>query len=303
MKKLFFLLILTNANLLVAQYQIGIIPRESPDKRVYQKIGFTEIEIAYGSPSVKDRNVWGELEPYNVVWRAGANNATTIEVSTDIKIQDEILEAGKYAFFVIPKKDAAWTGIFSKKHKQWGSFKYDASDDALRIEMEPQKSPHQESLVYNIDSKGYYSGQVELKWEEISLGFDFEIDHSESFKNLIENRVAESENPNTAWIPYLQGAEYLVNTNTNLELAAEWINKCEASIKEVDEWNPRYYPLSYVEHHIEWTKAKILADQGDYVTALLYAESVLDQNEAYSYFSKKGEKERILERMFEWEKK
>jgi len=96
MKKILLTLsFLAFCNLCFSQYQIGLIPRESPDKGVYQKIGFTSIDIRYGSPKVKGRNIWGDLVPYNQVWRAGSNNATTIEFSTDVNINGKLLQQGK----------------------------------------------------------------------------------------------------------------------------------------------------------------------------------------------------------------
>ena len=88
---LFFLLFLFLGDLANGQYQIGIIPRTSPDKSVSQKVGYTQIDINYGSPAVNNRIIWGELEPYNEVWRAGANDATTIEFDADVMIEGCLL--------------------------------------------------------------------------------------------------------------------------------------------------------------------------------------------------------------------
>ena len=86
------------------QYQIGLIPRSSPDRMVSKTIGATDIKMEYGSPSVKNRLVWGGIVPYDQVWRAGANNATTIEISDEIIIEGTKVAKGRYAFFVIPKE-------------------------------------------------------------------------------------------------------------------------------------------------------------------------------------------------------
>lgn len=91
------MLLLFACPLLYGQYQIGLIPNVSPDRGIYKKIGYTEVDIKYGSPAVKNREVWGHMAAYNEVWRAGANYATTIEFSEDVQVEGQALEKGKYA--------------------------------------------------------------------------------------------------------------------------------------------------------------------------------------------------------------
>ena len=116
MRKLIICILLTFfLSPIFSQYQINLIPRKSPDKGIYHKIGYTEIDISYGSPKVNERKVWGGLIEYDKLWRAGANVATTMEFSQDIFIQGKRLPRGRYAFFIIPRKLGAWTVIFSDK--------------------------------------------------------------------------------------------------------------------------------------------------------------------------------------------
>ena len=103
--------------------------RLSPKASVMQTVGFTDVTIDYSRPGVKGRTIWGALVPYNKVWRAGANEATTINFSTDVTIEGKNLPAGKYGFFTIPNKDS-WTLIFNKVADQWGSFQYNEAEDA-----------------------------------------------------------------------------------------------------------------------------------------------------------------------------
>ncbi len=141
--------------------------RPSPPAQVTQKVGNATVSINYGQPSIKGRKVWGELVPYGQVWRTGANEATTFEVSQDVKIEGQTLPAGKYGFFTIPN-EKEWTIIFNKVPNQWGAFKYDDKQDALRVNVKPTKSAaFNEKLVYNISPKG----TVGILWENVEVDF------------------------------------------------------------------------------------------------------------------------------------
>ena len=137
----------------------------SPAMTATGKIKDANITIAYSSPSVKERKVWGELVPYNKVWRAGANDATTFETSKDISVQGKKLPAGKYSFFLIPKESGTWTAVFNKEPKQWGAYKYEESKDALRVDVKTKALPAtQETLVYKVTSNGFT-----MDWDKVSV--------------------------------------------------------------------------------------------------------------------------------------
>jgi len=141
--------------------------RESPAKTTEQSVGEVDVKIEYSSPFVKERDIYGGLVPWNKIWRAGANEATTIDFSKDVMIDGQELAAGKYAFFVIPKEDGEWTLIFNSEAKQWGAYKYDESKDALRIEAEAEEIENTESLTYSIDE----DGTVALDWASSRVTF------------------------------------------------------------------------------------------------------------------------------------
>ncbi|MBL4710757.1 MAG: DUF2911 domain-containing protein [Flavobacteriales bacterium] len=141
--------------------------KKSPAVEIGGKIGKSEITINYSSPSVRDREVYGGLEPWGKVWRAGANEATTIEFSTDVTINGKELAKGKYAFFVTPMESGAWSLIFNTVSKQWGAYKYDKSKDALVVEAKPSKIDHTEALTYTI--KG---NTISLDWATTRVSFE-----------------------------------------------------------------------------------------------------------------------------------
>ena len=139
----------------------------SPKKEMKGMVGDKKINIIYGSPSVKGRDVWGGLVPYGKVWRTGANEATTIEFSKDVQVEGKSLAAGKYGLFTIANADQ-WTIIFNKTFDQWGAYKYDSSEDALRVNVTPKNGmADSETMEFALDGS-----DVVLKWEKLAVAFE-----------------------------------------------------------------------------------------------------------------------------------
>ncbi len=128
------------------------------------KINGATIAINYSSPSVKERKIWGGLVPFNEVWRAGANEATTFETTKEITVEGSKLPAGKYSFFVIPNEKECII-IFNKQAKQWGSGKYNEKEDQLRVTVKPQVTKSSaEKLMYTVAKN-----KVVLSWEKWNI--------------------------------------------------------------------------------------------------------------------------------------
>ncbi|MEX2593646.1 MAG: DUF2911 domain-containing protein [Anditalea sp.] len=140
--------------------------KASPLKTSEGKIGNTTVKVQYGAPSVKDRVIWGDLVPYNEVWRTGANEATFVEFSDDVMVEGEALEAGKYSLFTIPREDGDWTVIFNSEWDlEHGHYQYKEENDVLRIEVSPQwEETSQENLSVNVEGNGLL-----VRWEKASL--------------------------------------------------------------------------------------------------------------------------------------
>ena len=143
--------------------------RPSPPATATGKINGATITINYSSPSVKGRQIWGSLVPYDKVWRAGANEATIFETDKDITVEGKPLKAGKYSLYAIPGQ-SQWTIIFNSQTGQWGikmdgSTTEDPAKDALRVNVTPKKSSApQEKLTYNIGKNGF-----SLVWENLEV--------------------------------------------------------------------------------------------------------------------------------------
>ena len=296
------LLLLFTLQTVYGQYQIGLIPRVSPDKAVYQKVGYTEIEIKYGSPSVNGRKLWGALVPYDKVWRAGANNATTIEFSTEVTIEGLTLDSGKYSFFVIPKEKGKWTVIFNKTHKQWGAFKYDESEDALRVDVMARKTNFgSDNLIYSIDQINYQQGNIRLQWDSLAIVMPFKTNYLKKFEQEVETRAGKQEEY-IKWVVYVQGADHLLQIGSKQELAMSWINLAEKTMDATFKWNEQFYPRDYIKGHLYWVKAQLLAYNQDYTKADAYVNKLKSLDNTI-FYDRKNLKEGIDTALNSWKEK
>ena len=234
------------------------LPQASPSATVSQTIGITDISITYHRPAVKGRTVWGDisaekvaalikansvtpaaegegtvdgapgsgkdfpLAPNGHVWRAGANEATKITVSDDVMINGQKLAAGAYSLHMIPGKEE-FTVIFNKTADQWGSFRYDAKQDALRVKTRPAwRSDSQEQLSYEIAAVAGNSAQVILRWEKAAVPFTIEVLNQDSLiRSKIDALVAA--NPTDWQVPLAVATAYF--NDEKLEDAYPWVEK------------------------------------------------------------------------------
>ena len=159
-----------------AGQNIQDLPRRSPHATVTQRVGMTDITIDYHRPSVNEREIWGSLVPYEAVWRAGANDNTTITFSDAVTIDGSELDAGTYGLHMLPRQ-TTWSVIFSNNSTSWGSFFYDETEDALRIEATPRESAgFEEQLRYGFENVTNDSATVALFWEKLSVPFTVQVD-------------------------------------------------------------------------------------------------------------------------------
>src|SRR4051794_4604090 len=147
------------------------LPEQSQPAKVGQTLGLTEINVSYHRPLVNNRKIFGtQIVPYGQVWRAGANQNTVIEFTDPVTIEGQSLPRGAYGLHMIPNEDT-WTIIFSKNSTSWGSFTYDQKEDALRVNVKPQKGEFHEALAYDVDDVKPDSAVVTLHWENVAVPF------------------------------------------------------------------------------------------------------------------------------------
>lgn len=152
----------------VANYTIEVLKDsiKSPRKEMKATLASTDVVINYGSPSVKGRTIWGDLVPYDKVWRTGADEATIFTTKRDISVAGQSLKAGSYSLFSIPS-ESDWTIIFNDEAEQWGAYDYDESKDVLRAKVVPQAS---EEMAEQLDFK-VIDDQIVLVWEKLMVPF------------------------------------------------------------------------------------------------------------------------------------
>lgn len=144
--------------------------QKSPREQVEGTIGNTKISIDYSSPRVKGRTIYGGLEHYGKVWRAGADTNTTIAFDNSVTVNGKKLAAGKYGFFIIPTKDGNWTAIFNTKNDAWGAYSYKESDDALRVDVKAKDTKENvENLTYKVTDKSIKFAWAD-KYFEMKIG-------------------------------------------------------------------------------------------------------------------------------------
>ena len=157
MKKIIGLLLIF---ITTTNFAVGQKAKASPRENVTGKINTATISIDYGSPSVRGRKIWGALVPFDKIWRAGANEATTFETDKDLIVEGEKLPAGKYSVFIIPNEKECIV-IFNKKSDQWGAYNYSIDLDQLRVKVSPkEKTKSAEKLLFIVKDN-----EVALLWD------------------------------------------------------------------------------------------------------------------------------------------
>jgi tetratricopeptide (TPR) repeat protein len=141
---------------------------------VTQRIGITDITVNYHRPLANGRQIWGKVVPYDKVWRAGANENTTITFSDPVNIEGQSLDKGTYGLHMIPGQNQ-WTIIFSKNSSAWGAFTYKQEEDALRVTVKPQPSELHDALAYDFDDLKADSTVVTMRWEKVAVPFKVSV--------------------------------------------------------------------------------------------------------------------------------
>lgn len=265
MKKILALTIFTLIFSISAFAQLQL-PQESNRAAISQVVGDTTISISYHRPNVKGRKIWGDLVPFEKVWRSGANNATVFEVSNDVTINGQPLPKGKYSLHSIPTANDV-TIIFNKTWDQWGSFDYKESEDALRIKVKPQTTTApRETLMYEFESVKDNSADAVLSWSDWRIPFTVNVgDVYGRTLAMIRNAIQTRKPDDLA--PLNQGAGYVYASKKkeNYEEALGWL---ETSIKTKEGFNNLA------------AKARILAEMGKNKKAIAAGEKAVQVGKA-----------------------
>ena len=218
MKKLFFPILFLFAITINAQVDL---PRVSPNAIVSQTVGYTNITITYCRPAVHERKIWGDLVPFDKVWRTGANEATTIQFSTDVTVEGNKVPAGRYSLFTIPT-ETEWTIIFNKTDKQWGAYNYKQDEDFVRFKAKPVKSNFIERLQFSFSDFTDASASVLISWENLQVAFKVETDlFGQAYLKIKEAFAAKPD----SWQNYSASANFAADNMVFLDEAIQWADK------------------------------------------------------------------------------
>ncbi|MGE5353350.1 MAG: DUF2911 domain-containing protein [Acidobacteriota bacterium] len=230
------------------------LPRISQKASVMQRVGLLDVTINYSRPNVKGRKIWGDLVPYNQVWRTGADEATTIFFSDDVNLSGNKIPAGKYALFTIPGKDE-WTIIINKTWKQWGAFNYDSTKDFVRFKAKPAENQFTESLGFCFSDVTTSSANLNIEWEKVRVTFPLKFDIDAKAYSNIKKAIENADKDD--WVVYAASANYAADNKIHQEEAMQWVDK-SISIK------PTYYNY--------FVKAKLLANNNQTKEALSFID-------------------------------
>src|SRR5215475_3725996 len=198
-----------------------VLPEVSQHAVVTQTIGITTATIDYHRPLAGSREIFGKVVPYGKVWRAGANQNTTIAFSDDVTIEGKPLPAGKYGLHMIPNQDQ-WVVIFSKNSTSWGSFSYDEKEDALRVAVKPVPSELEQALLYTFDDVKDDSALATLRWDKTAVPFRVGVDVKAVTFKSIQNQLRSVGG--FTWMGYDEAAQWCLDNNYQLEQALKWEN-------------------------------------------------------------------------------
>jgi len=260
--RLTLLLLFFLGSQLTAQMEL---PRKSPRASVSYTIAYTTVDIDYSSPAVKGRSIWGELEPYNQLWRAGANEATTIEFSTPVRVEGKSLPQGKYAFFLIPKDEGKWTAIFNKDADQWGAYSYDKEKDVLRVEVGVQESKvNEERLNYTVVEQEIDQGYIRLGWGHTRVYIRFQSDLLNQLESQLNTTLLQTPEEDR-WKTYAQAADLLSESRKYGKQALAYADESTNLFNHSSNW---------------WIKARIQASMEDYKGAVESAKKAAEAGQA-----------------------
>jgi hypothetical protein len=196
------------------------LPDVSQMAVVKQRVGLTDVKITYHRPLVNGRKIWGGLVPLGEVWRAGANENTVVDFSSDVTIEGQALPKGTYGLHMIPTADS-WTVIFSKMNTAWGSYTYDQKEDALRVTVKPRPTEMEEALEYEFEDLKEDAATMTLKWEKLAVPVKIAVPPEATLANIRGQMRGRAQ---YEWQAPMQAANFCLTHKINLEEALKWAN-------------------------------------------------------------------------------
>lgn len=235
-----------------------LTPKTSALGEVKQVIGVTNVELNYHRPSVKGREVFGKLLPYDVVWRMGANASTKITTNDTLTFGENILLPGTYALFTIPHADNTFSVIFNTNFKQRGTADYDATQDVFRLKVTAEKWSKTETLFLGFENVKYSDAEFIMLWDEVKLTMPFTVKTTANTIRKINKAISKGENLQKV---YEQAGNFYFGQLKNVKQAMTY---ADASIKLGE------------SHRNLFLKARLLAENGSIKEAIKIGEKAVE---------------------------
>lgn len=231
--------IVLSLSTLIVQAQTLKTPAPSTSQTIKQAFGLGDITLDYSRPSAKGRVIFGDVVPFGKMWRTGANAATKITFSEDVKVEGKDVKAGTYAIYTVPNKDSWEVILYSDLTMGGNTSNYKAENEVLRVGVKSTTlSKSIETFTINLSDVTATSTTLEFIWEKISVPVKIttEID-SKVMKNIETTMAVDSR-------PYFQAANYYYSNNKDLNQSLIWVNKAI-------EQNPKAFWVTMLKARIE----------------------------------------------------
>ena len=219
-------------------------PQPSPLAQIEQIVGLTEIEVEYSRPSMRGREIFGNLVPYNRIWRTGANASTKISFSTNVEINGQMVEAGKYSVFTVPN-EPEWEFILYDDTSVRGVPRdWDDKNVVLSTMVEIKKYPDPisiETFTISFDALNNNYAVMSMMWDDVYVPVTINV----PTRDVVEKNIQKvmSEDPTSS--DYYAAAVYYMQENVNLSMAVKWMDKAMEMSENPQFWQLRQQSLIY----------------------------------------------------------
>jgi len=219
-------------------------PQPSPATSINQMVGLTEIEVEYSRPSMRGREIFGNLVPYGKIWRTGANSSTKISFSTNVQINGQVIKPGKYSLFTVPN-ESEWGVVFYNDTELWG-VPQDWDDKKIVLSTSVQIKKHSkpistETFTIGFEALNNNNAVLSIMWDDVYVPITIDVPTREMVEKNIQDVI--SQQPKAS--DYYAAAVYYRQENINIEKAVEWIDKAIGMSDEAQFWQLRQQSLIY----------------------------------------------------------
>ena len=215
-------------------------PVASPRAKISQKVGLVNISLDYSRPSKKGRAIFGNIVPFNQIWRTGANQATTISFSDDVKINNQLVKAGEYHIYSVPRENSLDLVVYDKTDA-WGSLsQFDESLIKARVSSDFYDLPFTiETFTISFGDLSNAGASLNLSWDNKIAIFVIDVLTKDKMIKDIETIMAGNPSKND----YRKAAMYYYEENIYLDKAVKWIDIAFDDSDELKYWQLRYKAL------------------------------------------------------------